>query len=84
MPTMAKTITSRIRAANWVPIPTSAERNIKLRGGRNTSPWTSFHPDSSLTSLSYKGNINLSNNGVGKPTKSSENISLAIKYTVKQ
>jgi hypothetical protein len=80
IPTMAKTITSRIRAANWVPIPTSAERNIKLRGGRNTSPWTSFHPDSSLTSLSFKDNINLSN----KPTESSENISLAIKCTVKQ
>ena len=53
IPMIASKITSRIRADNCVPMPTRAERRAKLRGGRKTSPCTSFHPDSSLTSLSW-------------------------------
>ncbi len=34
------------------PVPMSADRTSRCLGGRNTSPCTSFHPDSSLTSLS--------------------------------
>lgn len=52
IPMIANKITSRISAANCVPIPTRAERRTRLQGGRKTSPCTSFHPDSSLTSRS--------------------------------
>ena len=35
------------------PFPTKTDKSIPLRGGRNTSPWTSFHPNSSCAS-SYR------------------------------
>ncbi|KAG5460314.1 MAG: hypothetical protein BJ554DRAFT_7654 [Olpidium bornovanus] len=35
---------------SWAPVPAMTERSIGFAGGRNTSPWTSFHPESSCTS----------------------------------
>ena len=54
IPTIANKTTRRTSNASWAPVPTTAERITKLRGGRKTSPCTSFQPDSSLTSLSCK------------------------------
>jgi len=54
IPMIANKMTRRTSSASWAPVPTTAERRAKLRGGRKTSPWTSFHPDSSLTSLSWE------------------------------
>jgi hypothetical protein len=53
IPMIASKITRRISAANCVPIPTRDERRTRFLGGLKTSPCTSFHPDSSLTSLSW-------------------------------
>lgn len=35
---------------NWDPLPRRTERRRVWRGGRKTSPWTNFHPESSWTS----------------------------------
>ena len=34
----------------WTPLPKKTESTIPLRGGRNTSPWTNFQPNSSWAS----------------------------------
>lgn len=54
IPTIARRMTSKISIASWAPVPTKADKRTRFRGDRNTSPWTSFQPDSSLTSLSCR------------------------------
>ncbi|TNN72761.1 hypothetical protein EYF80_017045 [Liparis tanakae] len=38
----------------WVPCPRNTDSNMPFLGGRNTSPCTCFHPDSSCAS-SWEG-----------------------------
>lgn len=65
IPTIASKMTRRTSNASWAPVPTTAERTTKLLGGRKTSPWTSFQPDSSLTSLSWiRGNVGIGINTI--------------------
>jgi hypothetical protein len=52
IPAMMMRTTTSTRRDSWTPVPTRAANSSKCRGGRNTSPCTSFHPDSSLMSLS--------------------------------
>ena len=62
VPTIANKMTRRTSNASWAPVPTMLESRTKLRGGRKTSPWTSFQPDSSLTSLSWEHRWNCKEN----------------------
>ena len=75
---MAINMTRRTSNANCAPVPTTAERRTRLHGGLNTSPCTSFQPDSSFTSRScnhqyqcQKWFYNLKNkeNSVGQTAK---------------
>lgn len=50
---MANTMTPNTTVIRWYPVPTSEEKNILCTGGRNTSPWTCFHPYSSPKSCSW-------------------------------
>ncbi len=58
---IATTMMSKMSNESWAPVPTSADRSTKLLGTLNTSPWTSFHPDSSLTSLSCRHHMDTNN-----------------------
>ena len=50
-PPIANAKVARNIKHNWVPEPTNTLKSMAwLAGGRNTSPWTNFHPDSSLAS----------------------------------
>ena len=50
-PPMAKANVAKNIKHNCVPEPTNTENNMAwLAGGRNTSPWTNFQPDSSFAS----------------------------------
>ena len=44
---VAKRIMIATIAANWLPVPTSAQKSVSCGGGRKTSPCTCFHPLSS-------------------------------------
>lgn len=43
-------ITMRIMQKSWIPEPSNELRIMGYWGGRNTSPWTFFQPDSSMVS----------------------------------
>lgn len=43
-------MTMRIMQKSWIPEPSRELRIMGYRGGRNTSPWTFFQPDSSMVS----------------------------------
>ena len=44
---VAKMIMMPTMAASCEPVPMSAQKRASWAGGRKTSPWTCFHPDSS-------------------------------------
>jgi|EP00982_Pelagococcus_subviridis_P002508 hypothetical protein len=46
-PPIVMRITSKKSAASCTPVPSIAARTGSALGARNTSPWTSFQPDSS-------------------------------------
>ena len=50
MPSIAKKIVIAIMQNNWMPDPITAANIRLLLGGLKTSPWTSFHPVSSMLS----------------------------------
>ena len=50
MPSIAKKIVIAIMQNNWMPDPITAANIRLLLGGLKTSPWTSFHPVSSILS----------------------------------
>ena len=48
---MAQSIAKRKETPICAPVPTAIDKNIGEKdGGRKTSPWTNFHPDSSWAS----------------------------------
>ncbi len=49
-PRHAKISVTRKVMAIWQPLPTSTDRSITDEGARNTSPCTSFQPNSSCAS----------------------------------
>lgn len=53
-PRSAKKIVKPVMTKSCAPEPRKIERSMGLPGGRNTSPWMSFHPESSCTSSSVR------------------------------
>ena len=53
IPNMAKKIVMASIVKICIPDPMTAANNLLLNGGLNTSPWTSFHPVSSMLSSLY-------------------------------
>ena len=39
-----------VMTSTWTPDPTNTDSSMPLCGGRNTSPWTNFQPNSSCAS----------------------------------
>ena len=50
IPSIAIKIVMKNMKNIWMPVPIIAAKSRGLRGDRNTSPWTNFHPLSSSVS----------------------------------
>ena len=57
IPNMAIKIVHMRQPAIWTPVPVRATNKWRCRGGRKTSPWTSFQPVSSMASSSSSSSL---------------------------
>eukprot|EP01083_Nonionella_stella_P095437 267947_1 len=52
LPVSANSKTMKVDTINWFPVPTAAQKRVDLCGNLKTSPWMSFQPDSSSSTIS--------------------------------